>query len=125
VFADDQVTIRVECLGHAAVVSVTGELDMASAPQLEEALGRLVGLPRRPPLDRVEVDLSGVPFADVVGLTPVLTARAVLHARGAELSVQGAEPQVVRLLRLLDVAEPAPGAAVGPAGLTVGTPDVA
>jgi anti-anti-sigma factor len=125
----DDVTVRAEFLGLTAVVSVAGELDMASAPQLEEALGRVVGLPRRPGPERVVVDLSDVSFADVVGLTPVLVARAVLRERGTELSVQGAAPQVARLLILLGVEPRQPGAAVGsagvPTGLAVGAPDVA
>jgi anti-anti-sigma factor len=73
----------------SAVVSVAGELDVATAPELARALARIDG--------DVTVDLSGATFADPSGLRVLLAARA----GGCRLRVvrRGGGP-VARLLTL-------------------------
>jgi anti-sigma B factor antagonist len=72
-----------------AVVSVAGELDVATAPELARALAGIDG--------DVTVDLSGATFADPSGLRVLLAARA----GGCRLRVvrRGGGP-VARLLTL-------------------------
>jgi anti-sigma B factor antagonist len=55
-----------------AVLAVTGELDLATAPRLESAFRRLVA--RRPRL--VVIDLSGVAFLGSSGLAVLTSASA-------------------------------------------------
>jgi anti-sigma B factor antagonist len=71
------------------VVEVAGELDVATAPELERALADVGG--------DVTVDLSGATFADPSGLHVLLSARA----GGCRLRVvrRGGGP-VARLLAL-------------------------
>ncbi len=75
--------------GSAVVVSVAGELDVATAPELARALAGIDG--------DVTVDLSGATFADPSGLRVLLAARA----GGCRLRVvrRGGGP-VARLLTL-------------------------
>jgi anti-sigma B factor antagonist len=62
--------------GTTLVVSVRGDVDIATAPLLRAVLD---GLPTaRPP--RVEVDLSAVTFLDSQGLTTLVAARRKLAA---------------------------------------------
>lgn len=68
----------------ATVVSVAGELDVATAPELSRALASLEG--------NVTVDLSSATFADPSGLRVLLDARAgncrvrVLRRRGGPVA---------------------------------------
>jgi anti-sigma B factor antagonist len=64
-------TVRTEQHGKAAVVVPTGELDLATAPALEDALQR--GFDGGS--DRVVLDLRELEFIDSSGLRTLLTAR--------------------------------------------------
>jgi anti-sigma B factor antagonist len=82
--------------GDAAVLSLHGELDVATTAQLEEALAVAAGEHPR----RLIVDLSGLEFMDSTGLRAVLAANE--NAREGEhefVLVQGPH-QVQRLLEL-------------------------
>jgi anti-sigma B factor antagonist len=79
----------------ATVLTVSGELDMASSPQLTELLDRL------DPEHRVVVlDLSGLDFIDVTGLRVLLQSQERARRSGIELSVVNASRGVRRLLEL-------------------------
>ena len=58
-------------MGSSVVVSVTGEVDIATTDQLSRALG--AALRRRP--QGLICDLSGVGFLGAAGLTALLVAR--------------------------------------------------
>ncbi|MCU1664352.1 MAG: hypothetical protein QOI36_5864 [Pseudonocardiales bacterium] len=84
---------------------VGGELDLASADLLDEALRLLEIFPLTS-----HIDLSGVTFADAAGLEP-LAASARRRARSAlpPLDVTGADRPVRRIFDLLHVfGTPAP-----------------
>lgn len=76
---------------------VGGELDVASADLLDEALRLMEIFPLTS-----HVDLSDVTFADTAGLAP-LAASVRRRARGAlpPLDLTGAGPQVERVFELL------------------------
>jgi anti-anti-sigma factor len=81
------------------VVSVTGELDIATAEQAYSYIteiidGRLKGSAP------VTVDLSGVTFCDASGLGAL--ARLARHARaaGRQLSLTSARPSVMKIMRI-------------------------
>jgi len=89
------------------VVSVTGELDIATAEQAYSYIteiidGRLKGSAP------VTVDLSGVTFCDASGLGAL--ARLARHARaaGRQLRLTSARPSVLKIMRItgLDRAFP-------------------
>jgi anti-anti-sigma factor len=70
--------------GTTLVVSVVGDVDIATAPLLRAVLG---GLPAARP-GRVEVDLSGVTFLDSQGLTTLVAARRRLAAERIVLALR-------------------------------------
>jgi anti-sigma B factor antagonist len=80
----------------ATVVVVSGELDMASSPQLTEALERLAPTPER----SLILDLAGLEFVDVTGLRVLIQAQERARQAGAQLSVVNISRGVRRLLKL-------------------------
>jgi anti-anti-sigma factor len=83
--------------GHRAVVRLAGDLDCATAQELETALADLVG---RDQPRLVIVDAAALTFADVVGLGLVIDTAVRLEPSG-RLRVRGASRQVARVLTLL------------------------
>src|SRR5829696_10112905 len=84
---------------HAALLSVTGELDIATAPQLRVAVGDLMGQGIR----HVEVDLEGCSFIDSSGMGALLWASHRLHAAGGELIAVHAHGPTMRALQIAGV----------------------
>ena len=83
--------------GDQAVVLVSGELDMSSAPRLENALSELA---RDDRVRRVVIDLSGTEFVDSSGLRAILSAHRELDSSGRELTLRAPSPPVTRLLEI-------------------------
>ena len=86
------------------IVSVTGELDIATAEQAYSYISEVIdGLPAP-----VTVDLSGLTFCDASGLGAL--ARIARHARevGRQLMLTSARPSLLRIMRItgLDRAFP-------------------
>ncbi|MEW9550522.1 STAS domain-containing protein [Nonomuraea sp. NPDC050783] len=78
-----------------AVLSATGELDMASAEEFRRGLTEAISHVR-PPL--VVVDLRGVEFCDSSGLNALIRASSTVQAAGGRLVLSGLRPRVARLL---------------------------
>jgi anti-sigma B factor antagonist len=96
-----QFRVEVASKGEASVVSVIGELDLASSPTLEEELERLaVG---NAPL--VIVDLSALEFMDSTGLSVLVRAHHRSEETGQRFGLVNGSQQVQRLLSLTGVAE--------------------
>jgi anti-sigma B factor antagonist len=95
----------------AVTVEVLGELDLATAPALQERLESLLDTG----VQDVILDLRGVPFCDVPGLNALLRVQTQLASRGGRLSVVG-PPRTLRVTAaVLGLTEclhlmPAPGA---------------
>lgn len=83
---------------RCAVVRVSGELDIATTPQLEEVLGDAAasGGP-------LVIDLTETTFSDSTGMTAVLRAHKRAAVSGAVMAVVCPESnaEVTRVLRLL------------------------
>jgi anti-sigma B factor antagonist len=73
-------------------IALEGELDLASARQLEESLA---AAERRSPA-RMVVDLERLQFIDSTGLRLLLQANARAQERGCELVLRPGEPAVQR-----------------------------
>ena len=90
------------------IVSVTGELDIATAEQayayISDVIDAWPGLSPAP----VSVDLSGLTFCDASGLGAL--ARVARHAReaGRQLRLTAARPSLLKIMRItgLDRAYP-------------------
>ena len=87
--------------GKRALVRLTGELDVATAPELEAALDELLA-PDPPEL--VVVEAGALDFADVVGLGVLIDANQRLAPDG-RLRLHEPRRQIVRVLDLLDQSE--------------------
>jgi anti-sigma B factor antagonist len=86
------------------VVSVTGELDIATAEQAYDYISDIIDGRQAP----VSVDLSGLTFCDASGLG--VLARIARHARqaGGQLRLTAARPSLLKIMRItgLDRAFP-------------------
>ncbi len=84
-----------------AILSVTGELELATAPQLRQRVVGLVGEGHT----RLIFDLSGVDFIDSIGLGMVVAALKRARARGGDVVVAGAVPRVQALFEITRLVE--------------------
>lgn len=78
-----------------AVVTLLGELDMASAPELGNALDEALGYG-----GEVEVDMRGIGFCDSTGIAKLVSAARQLAERGSALHVKGAQDRVRKIFEL-------------------------
>jgi anti-sigma B factor antagonist len=81
--------------GNSARVSVSGEVDATSSPQLETELIGLVG----EGVEHLTLDLQGVTFLSSSGLSALLHARKV----AATLQIEKGNNLVDRILDLTDL----------------------
>jgi anti-sigma B factor antagonist len=80
----------------ARVVSVMGEVDVATAPALEQALHESVDEGS----DEVIVDLTGCTFLDSAGLRALLAARGRLEHSDQRLPLVMSSPSVMRIFQI-------------------------
>lgn len=85
-------------LGDGRLVTVSGEIDLASAPALERSL-------MQEPAGAVIADLSDVGFIDSTGLRSLLTARDAIHSEGGRLMLVFGDGPVERILDLTRLSE--------------------
>ncbi|MFI0718974.1 STAS domain-containing protein [Streptomyces sp. NPDC021224] len=82
----------------AQVVSASGELDLNSAPALQEALAH--ALQADPPLRVIAVDLSALTFCDSSGLNLLLHAHLQAQQCSIPFRLAGLQPAVSRVFRI-------------------------
>jgi anti-sigma B factor antagonist len=100
---------------HAAVsdgratITMRGEVDIATAPDLEERASLLL----RRPLDRLTLDMADVTIVDSVGLAALVRISQRAHAVDCTISLVNVRPVVRRVMdvtgmaAVLNVQEPA------------------
>jgi len=89
--------LRVDRLGDAAcVITVAGDLDLATAPELRRAVGAMLGEGER----LLVIDLTAADFVDSSGLGALTWTQLRARAAGGELRVAGAHDDVRRALAL-------------------------
>jgi anti-sigma B factor antagonist len=79
------------------LISVEGEVDLATAPELEAALERAL---QRPGRRAVVVDLRGVEFLDPSGLSMLVRQHRLARAAARRLIVIKGPPQVQQVFEL-------------------------
>lgn len=82
-----------------AVLAVSGEVDLATAPQLRNQLIDLVADGHR----RIVVDLSGTDFLDSTGLGALVAGLKRLRAHDGEMRVVCTTPRVRKVFELTHV----------------------
>jgi anti-sigma B factor antagonist len=94
---------RVEVLnaGRASVISVSGELDLASSAALEEELTRAT----ESDAELVVLDLRELEFMDSTGLSTLVKAHQRAEEAGKQFGLVRGPQQVQRLLSLTGVEE--------------------
>jgi anti-sigma B factor antagonist len=96
----DQLQIEVSHDGGRAILALVGELDMASADRLQQAVDDDALRTET----SVVLDLEGLQFIDSTGLRVILRALEHCRGRGQEFAITRGSPQVQRLLSITGVA---------------------
>lgn len=86
---------------HGVRVRLTGELDLASAPELDRLLSELAGDGH----DRVLIDLSDLEFMDSTGLAVIVRAHRDAAANGHHVALRRGSPQVQRLFEITGLVD--------------------
>lgn len=86
------------------IVSIYGELDVATAPTLRERLIALVGEGSH----KLILDLEGVDFLDSTGLGTIISALKRVRTHGGDMRLVSTQPRIKRLFDItgLDKAVP-------------------
>ncbi len=96
-------------IGGQVSVTPRGELDLASTPQLDDALRRA-----QEQVDLIVLDLSELEFMDSSGAQLLLASKRRIHQTGGQLVLQHPSEEITWLLALigvdreLGIAGPAP-----------------
>ena len=85
-------------IGPNQVVIVKGEIDLASAPMVDKALGKFSG-------KEVFLDLRKTEFMDSAGLKVLITQRSRIEESGGVMRLVVGQGPVMRLLELAGVRE--------------------
>jgi anti-sigma B factor antagonist len=93
--------LEVRNQGRATVIAVSGELDLASSPALQEELDRVTASDSQ----ILIIDLRELDFMDSTGLSVLVRAHQRIEEQGRQLAMVKGPQQVQRLLSLTGVAE--------------------
>ena len=84
-----------------SVVEVSGELDLATAGRLTDALHQQLAINRR----FTVLDVAGLTFCDATGLGVLLRAHQEYRAAEGRLTLSGVGPRLAQLLRITALDE--------------------
>lgn len=98
---ESSLQLEVRSADRAAVIAVGGELDLASAPALEQELERAA----TSGADLVIVDLRELQFIDSTGLGLLIKAHRQAEAAGRKFAVVRGGRQVQRLLDVTGIEQ--------------------
>lgn len=87
--------------GGASVLTVIGELDLRTSPELEQRLSHAFDAGA----ELVILDLRGIEFMDSTGLRVLLTAHQRAHESGRRFALVRGADQVERVLTLTGVRD--------------------
>jgi anti-sigma B factor antagonist len=93
--------VEVHSENQATVIAVSGELDLASSPALQEELDRVAASDS----ELLIIDLRELDFMDSTGLSVLVRAHQRAEEQGRRLAMVKGPQQVQRLLNLTGVAD--------------------
>lgn len=82
-----------------AVITLTGELDISSAPRLRRRVAEVTRQAR----GDVRLDTRGLRFCDAAGLSVITSAAEGLRQSGRQLHIDNASPQLLRVLTITEL----------------------
>jgi anti-sigma B factor antagonist len=94
-------TVRTQERGEMVVVSVAGELDMATAPQLQDQITDLLDRGRK----WLVFDLAEVSFCDSTGLSVFVRAKNSCDEAGGSVRLAAPQRGVLRILEVSGLVE--------------------
>ena len=83
------------------MLALSGELDVVSAPELEQCLNDVLAEPQA----RVTLDLSELAFVDSAGMSVLIKAKQDAESNGRTLVLGRATEQVQRVFALVGLAD--------------------
>jgi anti-anti-sigma factor len=83
------------------LVSVVGELDVATAPQLRNHLNKALGGGRQTAV----LDLTGVTFVDSTALGVLIEANKLCDANGGTMRIAASESRVLKVFEITGLTE--------------------
>jgi anti-anti-sigma factor len=98
---DNHFRVELRTEDRASVFAISGELDLASAPELESHIAQAFQSGAK----MVIVDLRELEFIDSTGLSVLVKAHQQAQEAGCELGIVNGGAQVRRLLSLTGVTE--------------------
>lgn len=93
---DQEFQIEESTSGGLPVVAVSGEIDVATAPQLRECLHRVIAEGS----STIVLDILGVTFLDSTALGVLVGALKRCRELGGELHVVVADPRIVKIFEI-------------------------
>jgi anti-anti-sigma factor len=93
-------SVTTRTAGSGTVVTVAGELDVATAPRLRAGIGA-VTLGRG---QLLVVDLAEVTFCDSSGISALIAARNAAEAAEAGVALAAVPPRILRTFTLIGLA---------------------
>ena len=97
-------TVQRDQRGGVVVISVAGELDMATAPHLQAHITELLESGQ----DRLVFDLADVSFCDSTGLSVFVRAKNSSDAAGGTVRLAAPQRGVLRILEVSGLVEVLP-----------------
>lgn len=91
--------IKIDGTGATRTVYLEGTCDLATVPQLRQALHAL----GPPDVLRLVIDVGGLEFCDSTGLGTILGSLRRMREGGGELTIAGARGVVLRLLEITGI----------------------
>ena len=98
---DQEFGVEEDYRDGTSVVTVAGEVDVATAPALRDRLDQAVRREEGP----VVVDLVGVTFIDSTGLGVLIGAHRGCTAHGRELRLVIAEPRILKVFEITGLTD--------------------
>ncbi len=93
---DQEFQIEERVAGTRPVIAVSGEIDVATAPQLRECLHRVIAQGEA----TIVLDLLGVTFLDSTALGVLVGALKRCRELGGELHVVVADPRIMKIFEI-------------------------
>ena len=92
----DGIDLNVNRNGKSATVAISGEIDLTSAPRVDDEVTALI----EDSVVDLTIDLGGVSFMDSTGLRVLLKASKLLEGAGGNLTLSRPSDPVRRLLEV-------------------------